>query len=652
MKKHFLLFISFCISAVVCAQSISGATQHIPGGNSLKTASNMGIIRNFKTNPVHTSGSRAVNTTFMLDYDAVDADYAAISTSDYSRFVWNVNKRFPNDSSFATRWGAVVFDTLFDFTTNPTYPYNRYPTAATQLNIDSLYIYYGHINTTGMMDTFVITIYKNDTLNTITNADGIRAEVVWTDTIYTDSSLTGPGTGGSPVTLGVLEYAPNISLPRGSTFSVQMDYYGPVDDECFYLAGYRDACAGACGGMLSQVGSRFGDGENSFSLFIYKPATGAGFQAINHGVTIDCNSNGTIEDNLCENFYIQNIAFQAIVTANINPSANIIADKSEGCPGETTVLDLSSYGFTGTPTVSWSPATGLSSTTVEDPTLTIPASGTITYTATVTSGSDVATATITIKSNGITVNAGTDQTIACGSTANLAASIGGITSGPTYAWSNGKTTAANPGVVAGVYTITVTNNKGCTATDVVEVKYPGVTQTVGFSIPSPICVNKLTTFPNTSAKKTGWNWVWTNVTGGGTTSFLENGEFTFTAAGPATIKLEADSAGCKFATTASITVRAASDPLCLTSVNDINFENNVNIYPNPNSGTFELNVEGVNGEIAINVMDMSGKVIYSETTSKVSSFKKAINLGSVAGGVYFVKVASGENSTIKKLVIN
>jgi hypothetical protein len=643
MKKHLLLFVSFCISIVVCGQTI-------PGGHTLKKASNMEIIRNYRTNPV-LSSSRAVDKTFVLDYDAVDGEYANVTTTDYARFVWNVNKRYPNDSSFVTRWGAVVFDTLFDFTSNPTYPFDRYPTAASQITIDSLYIFYGHFNTTGMMDTLVITIYKNDTLNTITNVDGIRAEVVWTDTIYTDSSLTGPGTGGSPVTLGQLTYAPNVVLPRGSTFSVQMDYYGPVNDECFFLAGYRDACADACGGMLSQVGSRFGSGENSFSLFVYKPATGAGFQALNHGVTIDCNSNGTIEDNLCENFYIQNIAFTPIVTVNVNPSGNILAERTEGCPGQTSVLDLSHYGFTGTPTFSWAPATGLSSTTVEDPTLTIPASGTTTYTCTITSGADVATASVTVKSNGITVNAGADQTIACGATANVAATIGGITTGPTYAWSNGKTTAANSGVVAGVYTVTVSNNKGCTATDGVEVRYPGVTQTVGFSIPSPICANKTVIFPNTSAKKTGWNWTWTNGTTSAT-SFLENGELTFPAAGPSTVRLEADSAGCKFSTTAAITVRAATDPLCVVGINDINFDNNVSIYPNPNDGTFELNVEGIDAELSINVVDMNGKVVYTENTSKVSSFKKAINLGSVAGGVYFVKVQSGENTAIKKLVIN
>ena len=390
------------VSIVICFTSLAVFAQNISGKYDLKKVTNNSIIRNFKTNPPRQSSSRSLTRTFALDYDFIDLDYTSIVlTSYYEKYYWAINRRYPNDSSFTTRWGAVVFDSLIDFNSNPTFPYNIYPSSATQLTLDSLYIYYGHYNTSGYMDTLVITVYKNDTLNTINNTNGICAEVIWSDTIYTDTSLTGIviGPGGDPAILGQLKYAPNLILPRGSTFSVQMDYYGPVEDRCYYLAGFRDACDGFCAANKSQVGSRFGEGNNSFSLFIYVPASGfGGFQSLNHIVSLDCNSNGIIENNLCENFYIQNINFQAIVTADILPSGNIYTREKSGCSGESILLDLSTYAFTSTPTYSWSPSIGLSDSTIEDPIATFGLYDSITYTCTISDGIDIATASITLKS--------------------------------------------------------------------------------------------------------------------------------------------------------------------------------------------------------------------------------------------------------------
>lgn len=389
MKKILLIINIIFIVSYTFAQIITG-------GHSLKKASNMEIIRNFKTNPI-IQNSRSTDRTFVLDYDAVDEGYASLTSTNYNRYTWPINRRFPNDSTFVTRWGAVVYDTLFDFSSNPIYPFDIYPLSATQLTLDSLYVYYGHINVSGMIDTIVITVYSNDSLNSILNSSGIQARMIWTDTIYTDTSLVGRGTAGGPG-IAQLAYAPGLILPRGSTFSVQMDYYGPVEDECFFLAGYREACMDPCGGMMSQVGSRFGDGKNSFSLFVYNSPGGTSFQSMNHDVSLDCNANGMIEDNLCEKFYIQNIMFQPIVTANINPCGIIRSAINAGCYGESSVLELSAYGFASTPTYSWSPSTGLSDTTIEDPVFTIGTEDSIIYTCTITDGIDTFITSIMIKS--------------------------------------------------------------------------------------------------------------------------------------------------------------------------------------------------------------------------------------------------------------
>ena len=52
-----------------------------------------------------------------------------------------------------------------------------------------------------------------------------------------------------------------------------------------------------------------------------------------------------------------------------------------------------------------------------------------------------------------------------GATGQATASVSGGISPYTYLWSNGITTLSNTGLTAGIYTITVTDNHGCTATN-------------------------------------------------------------------------------------------------------------------------------------------------------------------------------------------
>ena len=419
MRKNLLLIVAVLAFAGLHAQSGFGPMQVLTGGvPTLKRVANPELMQNLRAAaPKNSLGSRATTTKFYLDYDVVDNEFANINSQDYQSSVWQVNRRFPNDSSFTNRWAAVVFDTLFDYSSG-VYPFRRPPYSSVRLTIDSLYIPFAHIKTSPsfILDTVIVSIYNGDTLNTITNADGLRSQVLWTDTLYFDTTQTGPGTTPGTYRLSTLALPVGLALAKGQKFGVQVDYLGPVDDEFLVLAGYRDGCADACAGMKSVVPSRFGAGESSFSLFVYKQGATA-FQTINHNVTLDCNGNGTIEDNLCENFFIQNINIIPVVTAVTDLSASIIADKNTGCPGEIVNLDLEVYGASGTPTITWSPSTGLDNPNIEDPKATIGASN-VTYTATIRDGVDSFKINFTVNSRGVAINLGPDKVISCGATTN------------------------------------------------------------------------------------------------------------------------------------------------------------------------------------------------------------------------------------------
>jgi len=83
------------------------------------------------------------------------------------------------------------------------------------------------------------------------------------------------------------------------------------------------------------------------------------------------------------------------------------------------------------------------------------------------------------------------------------------------------------------------------------------------------------------------------------------------------------------------------------AVNEISEQSDVSLYPNPSQDGFWINSSSVVvSPLQVKIMDVNGKVVYTETISQFNSeFKKYIDLGKQAKGIYFVEVISGNPST-------
>ncbi|MFT5916664.1 MAG: hypothetical protein ACJAWV_001976 [Flammeovirgaceae bacterium] len=94
-------------------------------------------------------------------------------------------------------------------------------------------------------------------------------------------------------------------------------------------------------------------------------------------------------------------------------------------------------------------------------------------------------------------------------------------------------------------------------------------------------------------------------------------------------------------------LRKKTEPSLEPTLTDLTF------YPNPNNGTFSLrfNLES-EGTADINIYDLSGKTIYSESINSFSGlYEQKIDLGQQAKGVYILRVSQEGKSITKKLVI-
>lgn len=94
-------------------------------------------------------------------------------------------------------------------------------------------------------------------------------------------------------------------------------------------------------------------------------------------------------------------------------------------------------------------------------------------------------------------------------------------------------------------------------------------------------------------------------------------------------------------------------PGMLNGIGDIPAEElSYQVYPNPNTGAFHLNLEALNGKDAsVRVYNLLGETVYSSELP-FENEHPLVNLGNITRGVYFVEVSSGSGRAIKKIVVN
>ncbi len=88
------------------------------------------------------------------------------------------------------------------------------------------------------------------------------------------------------------------------------------------------------------------------------------------------------------------------------------------------------------------------------------------------------------------------------------------------------------------------------------------------------------------------------------------------------------------------------------SVND-NKLGNLSIYPNPNNGEFNIVFNPKFGEaIIVEVYDIRGRVIFTNSYNSVSTFEEVIRLNNAQSGVYLLTISDGPLKVIKKIIVD
>ncbi|MEZ4777586.1 MAG: PKD domain-containing protein [Bacteroidia bacterium] len=220
--------------------------------------------------------------------------------------------------------------------------------------------------------------------------------------------------------------------------------------------------------------------------------------------------------------------------------------------------------------------------------------------------------------------------------------VAGGTAPYFFSWSNGDTTEDVTGLMTGDYTGIITDANGCQLTSpTLTVIALDTLPIAEFSVASVSGAN--VTFVNSSvgADSVSWDFGDTN------TSTDLNPVHTYSVNGIYTVTLTAYN-GC------GNTVYSDSVMVTTVGIKDDLLGQRIQVYPNPNSGSFDVRFEEVSlSDVSLSIFGMDGKQIYSRTIDQISGvFVQEVSLtNNIAKGVYLLEIRSSDAIVHKRIMI-
>lgn len=263
--------------------------------------------------------------------------------------------------------------------------------------------------------------------------------------------------------------------------------------------------------------------------------------------------------------------------------------------------------------------------------------GTGTYMVTVTDPSGCFDSdTISVTTNASpTVSAGQDQSVCVPNSATLTAS-GAL----GYIWSTNATTqtiSVNPSTTT-TYYVTGYDINGCSASDVVLVTVlPASNAQFTASV-----VGATGIFTNQSTNAATYSW---DFGDGSPLNNTANPSHTYSANGTYTVTLTVTGPCGTDTYTQIITISQVG-------LQDNDLANSLSLFPNPNDGAFTISFDFSKAkDVTIEVLDVTGRIVYSEQENAITSYNKQIDLANAQSGMYTVRIITTEGVVIQKIVI-
>ncbi len=372
-----------------------------------------------------------------------------------------------------------------------------------------------------------------------------------------------------------------------------------------------------------NTGSAIALASNGTAGYSYLWSNGS-TNAINNTLTVGTYTVTATDANGCTTSTTASIIQPSALSIAIPAVTNVLCNG--GNTGSATAL--ASNGTSGY-TYQWN--TGVTTAAVNNLT-----AGIYTVTATDVNGCSISTTTNITQPSVLTVSIPTTTNVLCngGTTGSATALAANGTSGYTYQWNTGVTTAINNNLAAGTYTVTATDANGCTTSTTATISQPTL---LTISIPSTtnvLCNGNATGSVTALAANgtSGYTYQWNT---GATTPTMNNltaGTYTVTAT---------DANGCTVSLSALIsqpTAISLSSNSSSTLCGQLN--GSASVVAIGGSGAYSYLWSGGQTTPSINNVASGGYVI-TVTDANGCTISTSVNIGSIGGPT--VAIANSSN---------
>jgi hypothetical protein len=88
-----------------------------------------------------------------------------------------------------------------------------------------------------------------------------------------------------------------------------------------------------------------------------------------------------------------------------------------------------------------------------------------------------------------------------------------------------------------------------------------------------------------------------------------------------------------------------------TGMDDPDLKISCKIYPNPSDGIFMMKLHGVHGNATLRILNVTGKLVYTETLTLQGELSKELHIGHLATGIYHLQIHTNNGTLTEKVVI-
>jgi len=208
--------------------------------------------------------------------------------------------------------------------------------------------------------------------------------------------------------------------------------------------------------------------------------------------------------------------------------------------------------------------------------------------------------------------------------------VTGGTPGFAYSWSNGDTTSNVSNLGTGWYTVSILDTNSCSIVDSIEVTEPAMIALNGVGN-DEMFGNDGSIDLTVTGGTAPYTYLWTN----GAPAVEDP---TGLAAGLYDVTVTDDN-GCIMTGTYIVGSQVGVNELSALQFS---------VSPNPNNGSFEINVDPSVGASNIEVLNSLGQVVY---TNALIGSNHTVDLQSVEAGIYFVKLYNSDASNVTRILV-